>query len=261
LSIRVIIPDSHGLFIDKLAKAAFLHDLKALDPVEIVMLGDHVDCSGLAFCTHKRSSVADQEYSYKRDIAEANSFLDEIQKMAPAADIHYLEGNHENRLERWAANTFDCRDDSEYILSRMSPSALLNLKQRGIRFYQMNKTYMGISSPGAMKLGKCFFTHGISCNKFATATHVERFGANVVHGHTHRAQTHMVRTVTAGEIGGWCPGTLSQLQPTYLHSSPSNWTHGYGLQFINRASGTFLHLNVPIVRGKSLLLELTNKIK
>ena len=33
---------------------------------------------------------------------------------------------------------------------------------------------------------------------------VEKFGGNVVHGHTHRAQEYKTKTVRAAAIGGWC---------------------------------------------------------
>src|SRR5688572_7651609 len=41
---RVIVPDSHGSYIDKAACSAFLADLEQLRPAEVVLLGDHLDC-------------------------------------------------------------------------------------------------------------------------------------------------------------------------------------------------------------------------
>src|SRR5262245_1186760 len=43
---RVIVPDSHGCYIDPEACKAFLADLEQLRPAEVVMLGDHLDCGG-----------------------------------------------------------------------------------------------------------------------------------------------------------------------------------------------------------------------
>ncbi len=260
MSLRVIVPDSHGSFICQAAMKAFLKDLKALDPEEIVMLGDHVDVGGI-LSSHKKSAKEDLEYSYMQDIECANVFLDAIQKCAPRAQTHYLEGNHCGRLERWACNTFDNKADANYLISKFAPQHLLKLNERGIKFYRMHQFYQGCSVPGTIKLGKCYFVHGISANKFATATHVERFGANVCHGHVHRAQSHVIRTVASGEIGAWCPGTLMELQPTYQHSSPSNWSHGYAVQLVNKSSQTFLHINVPIVKGISMLNEFVNRVK
>lgn len=256
--IRAILPDSHGIYADKHALAACLHDLKRLDPDEIVMLGDHVDCSGM-YSKHGRGSKEDLEYSYYEDIDAASGHLDEIQNAAPRAKIHYLEGNHEYHVERWAAENLSERDAGKFIDDN-APHAKLKLKKRGIAFYRRMEFYDGLAIPNTIKLGKCFFTHGVGASKYATARHVERFGDNVVHGHTHRAQEHRMRTVTSPSIGGWCPGTLSILQPSYMHTNPTDWSHGYAVQFVMPKTGSFLHLNIPICRGVSLLEPLTKRL-
>jgi predicted phosphodiesterase len=259
LMIRVIIPDSHGSMIDPKARRAFLNDLKRLDPAEIVMLGDHVDAGGL-FSKHKKKCREDMEYSYAEDIKDANKFLDDIQSRAPSAVIHYLEGNHEYHIERWASENLDNQKDVQMFVEGNAPQFKLGIKDRAIRYYRQMEFYHGLSIRNTIKLGHCYFTHGITAAKFATAKHVEKFGGNVVHGHTHRAQEYKTKTVRAAAIGGWCPGTLSILQPTYLHTEPSEWSHGYGVQFVHKKSGKFLHINVQIIDGESLLLPLTSTL-
>lgn len=254
--IRVVVPDSHGSQIDPQARRALLRDLSRLDPDELVFLGDHVDAGGL-FSKHKPLAKEDLEYSYAEDIAAANDFLDAIAKAAPRARAHYLEGNHEWHVERWAVQTLAHKSDASLLVNSLAPHKLLGLADRGIKFYRQMQRYQGLSVPNTIRLGKCYFTHGLCANKFATASHVALFAANVVHGHTHRAQEHRTKTVSSETIGGWCPGTLARLQPTYMHTSPSGWAHGYGVQFVSK-SGRFLHINVPIVAGESLLKELLN---
>jgi hypothetical protein len=78
---------------------------------------------------------------------------------------------------------------------------------------------------------------------------------NVVYGHTHRAEEYRTSTEATGEIGAWNPGCLCERHPMWKHSEPSRWSHGYGLQFI-AADGDFLHINVPICNGRSLLRPL-----
>jgi UDP-2,3-diacylglucosamine pyrophosphatase LpxH len=258
--IRVIIPDSHGSEIDTAAAGAFLSDLKRLDPDEIVALGDHSDCSGW-LSKHKRVAREDMEYSYAADIAATNEFWDAVEAAAPRSRVHVLEGNHDYHVERWAVQTLENKADAELVLGALAPSTLLRYRQRGWKFYRMFDKHDGLSIPGTIRLGECYFTHGISASKYATARHVETFGANVVHGHTHRAQEHRTKTIRSEAIGGWCPGTLAKLQPTYLHTSPSSWSHGYGAQFFSKRSGRFIHINVPIVNGVSLLGPLLDRMK
>ncbi len=257
--IRVIVPDSHGNHIDKRAEAAFLGDLKNLAPSEIVMLGDHIDAGG-TFNAHQRTYTNEFTESYEDDTSACNGFLDNIQRLAPVASVHYIEGNHEQHIERWASRNFASKKDADAMLEHFGPQKVLCLKQRAIRYYKRSEFYQGISIPGTIKLGRCFFVHGISHSKNCAAQHLARFGASVVFGHVHRSQSTIERTVTSDGIGAWCPGTLAKLQPLYLHTQPSSWSHGYGVQFVNN-SGMFLHVNVPIISGKSLLMDVVSRLK
>lgn len=255
--VRVCIPDSHGAHADQGAVTAFLADLKRLNADEIVMLGDHLDCGGV-FSTHSRAYTNEMTESYDEDCRATNDFLDAIQKAAPRAKIWYLEGNHEARVSKWATSTFLSKRDADAYLDRMGPSAALDLKRRCIKYVTRDEFMPGCSIPGTIRLSvngtAIYYTHGISAAKNATAVHLARFGANVVHGHTHRAQSVHGRTVEKGVIGAWSPGTLAALQPLYAHTNPTDWSHGYGLEIVS-SSGRFVHFQVPLIRGESMLQQ------
>ena len=256
--IRVVMPDSHGNHIDPDAKAAFLRDVKSLDPDEIVGLGDHLDCGG-TFNTHQRNYTKEFCESYEEDVDAANDLFDQLQKNAPRARIYYIEGNHEAHVERWASRTFASHKDAVGLLEKYGPEAVLKLKSRGISYHKRSEFYQGLSIPGTIKIGRCFFTHGISFAKNAAQVHLQRFGAPVVFGHVHRSQSVVERSVVSDGYGAWCPGTLARLQALYLHTAPSSWSHGFGLQFVN-ASGQFLHVQVPIHKGRSLLMDVARRL-
>jgi predicted phosphodiesterase len=247
---RFIIPDSHGNHIDEAARDACLADMRVVGPDEIILLGDHLDCGG-TFNSHQRTYTNEFAESYEADCAAANEFLDLIQKAAPKAEIHYLEGNHEQHVERWAARNFQSHRDADMFLERMGPAAALRLKDRGIHYYRRSVFYQGLAIPGCIQLGKCFFVHGISHAKHADAVHLQRFGASVVFGHIHRSMGRIERTVTSGGHGAWCPGTLAKLQPLYKHTAPSDWSHGYAVQEV-LTSGQFHHTNVPIFGDRTI---------
>ena len=250
--IRVFVPDTHGNHIDLRAAAAFFRDLRMLAPDEIVLLGDHLDCGG-TFSAHQRSYTNEFTDSYKSDTRAANAFLDELLDTAPSAKVWYLEGNHEAHVERWASRNFAAQEDAEDLLECFGPEAVLRIAERPrIRYISRKKTYMGLTIPGTIRLGKCFATHGISFSKHADEVHLARFGASVVFGHVHRSMSVVIRTVTSAGHGAWCPGTLAKLQPLYKHTEPTAWTHGYAVQVVS-SGGKFLHFNVPIMSGESLL--------
>lgn len=258
--VRVVVPDSHGEHIDPAARAAFLGDMSRLGAQveEVVFLGDHLDCGG-TFNAHQRTYTNEMTESYEGDVAAANSFLEQTLSRLPALKwAGYLEGNHEQHVERWAARNFERRRDAEMVLEAIGPAKVLDLKRRDVHYFKRSELYQGLGIQGTIKRGKVYFTHGISANRHATATHLDRFADNVVHGHTHRSQAVVGRTVRSACIGAWCPGTLAKLQPLYRHTTPTDWSHGYGLQFVSRTGGAFLHFNVPLFNGTSLLNEVTS---
>lgn len=257
--IRVCIPDSHGAHVDWPAADAMVRDIMRLQPDEVVWLGDHLDCGG-TFSAHQRSYTNEMTESYDEDVTQGNILLDKVMQAAPNAEHHYLFGNHEEHVQRWAARNFECFRDARLAVERFGPAAMLRLKERGFRWYVSSEQYGEVTIPGTIRLGKCYYTHGIGAGKHATHTHVERFGASVVHGHTHRAQASIQRTVKSMMHGAWCPGTLAKLQPLYRHTTPTTWSHGYIVQFVNVGTGTFATWQIPIFGDKTLLLETIDAI-
>ena len=250
--VRVIANDVHGSMMDRPAVEAFLADLKRWNPDEIVLNGDIVECGGFLAAHHTLGYVAQTSYSYQDDIAAANWFLDEVQKAAPKAVIHYLEGNHEDRVERWVVDqTMRHQRDSEFLRELIAPHALLRLEQRGINFYRRSVEYVPGLPPGWIKLGKIFFVHELSGSKNAARDSVTRTAGNVVYAHTHREDSASVVLPGVGLVKAWNPGCLCQRQPLWRHSDPTGWSHGYAVQIVAK-SGEFLHLNIPIWEGQSL---------
>jgi predicted phosphodiesterase len=259
--VRVIIPDTHGAKVDEAALAACLGDIKALDPDEVILLGDHVDCGGFLAQHHVMGFVAESDYTYEADIAATNAFLDTLQAAAPRAKVEYIEGNHERRIEQWAmTQTLRNSKDAEFLRRAFAPEFLLRLAERGIPYYRQAECYDGLSISGTIKRGKCYFTHGSSTSKQATTTMLSSFAGNIVFGHTHREQSSSARPVHTGQIKSWNPGCLCELQPLWCHTFCTSWTHGMAIQSVAR-SGEFLHLNIPIIKGKSLLGQLAGKFQ
>jgi UDP-2,3-diacylglucosamine pyrophosphatase LpxH len=257
---RVIVADSHGAHIDPAARDAFLRDLANLDIHEMVWLGDHLDCGG-TFSVHQRNYTHEMTESYAEDVAATNDFIDRVQKITPNAVHYYLQGNHENHIERWAARNFEHVDDAKMAAACLGCEATLHLSSRGFRYRSQSEYYDGLSIPGTIRLGKVHFTHGFSAAKHAASTTLARTGDNVVFGHVHRIQEVIERTVARTAFGAWCVGTLAKLQPLYRHTTPTSWSHGYGIEFVNQSTGTFAHWNVPLIEGESLLLNAINSVK
>lgn len=257
---RVVVPDTHGCLVDRDAIAAFLGDLASIRPAEIVLLGDHLECGNFLAEKHTLGYVAQTDYCFEDDVAATNLLLDQIQEIAPGATVDYLEGNHERRIENWCVtHSKRHKRDADYLRGMFSADTVLSIEKRGFRWIRQGVFYDGLSVPATIRKGHCHFTHGSSTATHAASVHVRKFGGNVVYGHTHRGDYFPVRTVKDGTIAAWSPGCLCRLQPLWQHTNPTDWTHGYGLQLVN-PDGTFLHINVPIIDGKSFLAPLARKI-
>jgi predicted phosphodiesterase len=256
--LRVIIADTHGSFMDRDAWAACMGDLKTLDIQEVVLLGDHVDCSGFLSAHQGRAYADDADYSYATDIQAANQWLDELQEVCPNAKYYMCQGNHEARLEKWVAeNSLAHSSDRQMLMEALDPEFRLDLKGRGIKYFRRGEFNDTCEERGVIKLGKCHFIHEVAGGQNAARTSLAKFGASVVFGHTHRADCSYIRTPGTGVIMSANPGCLTGLNPKWMHSrgNTSSWTHGYALQHV-RPDGGFMHTNVQIIDGKSMLIPL-----
>lgn len=257
--IRICVGDLHGARECLASVTAFLGDVKALNPHEIILGGDIVDCGGFLAQHHTLGYVAEADYSYEEDIACAAAFLDALQDAAPRARIEYLEGNHERRVETWCiTQTLRHRRDAEMLRRAFAPEFQLELAQRGIKYFRLSECYDGLNVPGVIHRDKCYYFHGITTSRHAAAMTLLRSSGNSVYFHTHRAQTDIQRRISVGIIGAWNPGCLCTLQPLWNHGAPTDWTNGHAVEFISR-TGRFLHVNVPIIDGTSDLTALLRR--
>jgi hypothetical protein len=232
---------------------ALLADIKRFNPHEIILGGDMINCGGFLAQHHVLGYVAETEETYEEDVAQTNAHLDAIQQAADGARIEYLEGNHEDRVERWAVTqTLRHKRDSEFLRRLVSPRTLLQLDRRGIHYFRRSEHHDGISIPGWIKRGKVFFTHEISGAKHAAAAAVANTAGNIVYFHTHRTDSSALVLPGAGLVGAWNPGCLCRRQPLWRHTTPTHWTHGYAVQLV-APSGNFQHVNVLIEGGVSLV--------
>ena len=254
--LRVCIPDTHGAHVDKKSIAAFLGDLENLSPREVVWLGDHLECGGFLASHFTMGYVMETGYTVSDDIEAANQLLDKVQELTPGADHHYIEGNHEHRIERFCVTTAQRSGaDAAYLMKLHGTESVLSLEQRGIAFYRQGELHGGLTRRGTLRLGQCHFTHGSRTGKYAAKNMLDQFDGNVVFGHTHQVAHATKRSVKDGVVGAWSAGCLCRLQPYWMHTNLTNWSHAYVIQVVE-SSGDFLTITVPIINGKSYLLQL-----
>ncbi len=82
---------------------------------------------------------------------------------------------------------------------------------------------------------------------------VRRNGKVAVCGNTHRADFAIKEPVNVGTIAAYSPGCLCIKQPLWQHTNPTEWTHGHGVQLVDRRTQRFFQMNIPIVDGVSMM--------
>jgi predicted phosphodiesterase len=230
---------------------------RALQPDFSGFLGDVIDCD--IFSAHAKKTIQEtQTYNYKTlEVDPCNKLFDEVQKNTKR-HTYFLEGNHEQRIERWAVNNGRV-GESLYPLISPKKTLVDGRKQFTLIPYEqptgLRRGFVQIVAPTKkMVTGGLVAVHGWSFAKHAAYVHLEKSRSqSILFGHTHRAQTITSRDPWDGSlIKSFNPGTLSKLQPRYAHGgSPSDWSHGFAIIYVGKESWT--EYCISIVKGRCVL--------
>lgn len=249
-------PDIHFPDQNPEALAVAMAAHRTLQPDYTGFLGDVLDCE--IFSAHAKKTIQEaQTYDYKElELDPCNKMLDEVQKNTNFT--YFLEGNHEQRIERWAVNNGRV---GESIYQLISPRETIARGRENFKMipYEvptgLRRGFVQIVAPTKkMRTGGLVAVHGWSFAKHAAYVHLEKSRSqSILFGHTHRAQTITSRDPWNGSlIKSFNPGTLSQLQPRYAHGgSPSDWSHGFAIIYVGSESWT--EYIISIVDGRCVL--------
>jgi len=259
--IRIMMGDLHGMYMDRACAEAVLADVEELDPDEIVLGGDMAEVGGWLAKHQPIGFVALSDYTYQEDISATTWFLDKLQMAAPHATIHYLEGNHEQRVERWVMDQTQAhKRDGEFLLQAFGPQALLRLEDRKIQYYKQDGIHGKGLPRGWIKLGKMFFVHELKTSKNAAMDGLASTADHVTYFHSHRSDAATMVYPSVGMVKAFCPGCLCKTQPIWRHSKPNSWSQGYDVDFITK-DGVFQRIQAPIWRGKSIIHAVIDRFK
>jgi predicted phosphodiesterase len=246
----MVLPDLHIPHHDQGALSCVLHAYQFLKPDEVIVLGDWLDCE--QFSSHGVQSMTElRAHRFIEDeVDPCRRVLDKLQKNNNR--LVYVEGNHEQRIERWAASWGGRLGPDFYKL--MAPRRLLGDDRKNFVWVPYADYLSHYEVTPALKNSTALWAvHGWSHSKQAAAAHLSKaISVSVVYGHTHRMQVETRRDPATGKIlKSWSPGCLSKLQPLYRANNPTEWTHGFSLIYVGKNSWT--DYNISIVNGKCVL--------
>jgi len=241
-TVSLVSGDWHIPYHDKRAVEVFCRVVEHVKPDISVSLGDVLDCS--QFSAYP-PTYRMPETEYEDDITEANRVLDRIG--AASEELVLVEGNHEYRLDRWAAATREGKGSYASLAPRHRLTK--GRKCRYIPYDNLGGTY-----PHFRLNSRISVLHGWSYAKHATKNHLALSqGRSIIHGHTHRVDMSLIQDVwSPGHIvQSRSAGCLCQLVPLYRTSSPVEWCHAFILAYLGRRSDSLY--TVPIIGNRCIL--------
>lgn len=216
---EIVVNDIHIPYHNKKAINCVYQAIKLIKPDGITLNGDIGDWS--TFSRHDRFHApkchwTDAEY-YKNSMKEyqgVNSFLDELDRLAPKARKRWEDGNHENWVHDFVKESKESRDPLFNLHER------LDLAGRNYEVYKYNDF---------MYLGRLRVTHGLYTGQHHAKKHVDMLGHSILYGHLHDIQVHSKVTPEHVSHMGFCNGCLCNMNPNYLRNKPQNWNHGFAV--------------------------------
>lgn len=201
----VIGSDFHIPFQDDDAVDAFLEYVKNVQPKTVILNGDVLDMFMLSRFTKGEGRNPLEE------ITQCRGLLASLRKLCPDADIFYIIGNHENRLEKYVLNK--APELASLVEDVFSILKIDEFKIRGCASLTIND--------------KILFKHGtLLGNKSGLSAIKEMENAYMsgCSGHTHRLCKYIARK--SGRKFFWIEsGCLCSLTPEYMVNP--NWQQGF----------------------------------
>jgi len=178
----------------------------------------------------------------QKDYDYANDFLDTWQKATKGATWTVIEGNHDERIERYI-------DANPALEGSIEVAKSLHFKERGIRwvrFWTKGEIY---------SIGNAHFIHGEHTSKYHAEKTASEYGVCVFFGHTHDCMC-IPKSLKGADksIVGQSLGCLCRYNQPYMRGRPSKWQQAFGV-FHFQPNGFFNHYVVTIFDHKFISPE------
>lgn len=245
----LILPDAHFPFHDSAALEVVERTAALTRPRRIVILGDWLDCAG--FSSHPVKSEAEAAvHDFQEELRGCATQVDRLFKLSGAEEVIYIEGNHEQRVERECLRLGSL---GAAIYSMVSPSAVLTRGRPWLQYVPYVPSGGGLQHYAIAE--DLWAIHGWSIARHAAAKHLDLARTiSIVHGHTHRQQLATTRLLDTGRVvKAWSPGCLSTPQPAWHHGSPTDWVQGLSICFVTDDRRRWTDYTVTIENGHAVL--------
>lgn len=232
---------------DPVALAVAEKAQRSFAPDITVIGGDLLNCTPFTRFADRKMT---KPYNFdEQELVPANKFLDRVQAHTKQQTV-FLEGNHDEWLERWCSNSGKAAASLHDMVS-----VKRHLSAGRTNFRYIPYTVESGRRQGVLHLhSRLSVVHGWTACKHAASKHLDLARSrSIIYHHTHRIQSHVARDPWSGRvIEAFSAGCLCKLQPLYAHGgSPTEWAHGFWIAYIGKSSYTAY--TVKIERGICIL--------
>lgn len=235
----LILPDLHAPYHDHRALRLVHQVGRALRPSWLVVIGDLADCYSVS--SHDKDPKRANRMDWELDVC--NRVLDELDALGATTKL-YIEGNHEDRLRRLVMTKPE-------LAGMLTIPRELKLRERGWAFTPYKEH---------TRLGKVHYTHDVgAASRTAIFRSLDLYQHSIVTGHTHR----MMYVVENNALGtgakvaasfGWL-GDVGQIDYMNKAKARSSWALGFGVGYLEPASGYTYLVPVPILPDYSCMVN------
>ena len=215
----LILSDVHIPYQDDKAISAAFNYARKYQPDNIVLNGDVMDFYGLS--TFDKSP--DRKDTVAGEIMKGRKWLSGLRRRFSKANIYFLQGNHENRLQKYL-----WRNPELHGLDSLELKNLLRFKHLKIKETKVDAEYWG-KDTGHLKIGDAIIMHGDSRLNGSSSSKYSGYSAkntmmgiqqSVVMGHIHRL-AHIKHRTPYGYMTGVEAGCLC------IIPGNANWQQGF----------------------------------
>ena len=239
----IVTPDKHIPLADKAAIKVVCKAIEIIKPdcyIDLGDVGEWESCSHWKWKKKKRPPLEYQLPDIRKDIKDVNKGMDIIDESLDKVNCHtkhFMEGNHEDWLNRFSY---------EHPYLKLNIYDSLNLKSRGYSYHSIGKF---------LKIGKMHFYHGHHYASMHHArNHLMKLGVNIMYGHHHDLQqasiTHMDGQKSAWSIG--CLKDMSDEDNKWLGGRKTNWSHAFSIVDFYESGYFTVHV-IQIIKGRTSL--------
>lgn len=177
----------------------------------------------------------------KKWLYQAEHFLEYTRSLFPKAQIHWLEGNHDNWYQQYLYKKAPILfGDPHYMLYER-----MNLAQYDIKWLPQDRYLM--AGKLAVAHGH-FFLRGLMAPVNTARGVYMRAKASLLVGHSHVSSSHTETDLHGGIVTTWSTGCLCTLTPDYQPMGGKS-NHGFAHITLDKA-GDFTVDNYKIYKGK-----------